>query len=131
MACSAALTAPQPAFRPGDLLKGQTVCRFDSLDDGIKFGVQYYSSVTSFYLYFGVTNSAGRNHRRLFKELIETHIPELETLLGEKLHLDDPYLSAVLPADMKAIEDWPRQHQWVRETAEKFLTVFKPRLGIE
>jgi hypothetical protein len=85
----------------------------------------------SFYVYLGVPNAAGRNQRRLFKELIETHIPELETLTGEKLHLDDSYLSAVLSADIKAIDDWQRQHQWIRETAEKFVAVFKPRLGIE
>jgi len=130
-ACSAVLAGSQLAFRDYDLPKGQTVCRFNPLDDGVKFGVQYYPSVRSLYLYFGVPNGAGRNQRRLFKELLETHIPELETLLGEKLHLDDPYLSAVLPADMKTMEDWPRQHQWIRETAEKFLTIFKPRIGIE
>jgi hypothetical protein len=130
-ACSAVLAGSPLAFRDYDLPKGQTVCRFNPLDDGVKFGVQYYPSVRSLYLYFGVPNGAGRNQRRLFKELLETHIPELETLLGEKLHLDDPYLSAVLPADMKTMEDWPRQHQWIRETAEKFLTIFKPRIGIE
>lgn len=130
-ACSSALAGSQLAFRDYDLPKGQTVCRFNPLDDGIKFGVQYYPSVKSLYLYFGVPNGAGRNQRRLFKEPLETHIPELETLLGEKLHLDDPYLSAVLPADMKANDDWPRQHQWIRETAEKFLAVFKTRLEIE
>ena len=130
-ACSVSLTGSQLALRPNDLDKGQTVCRFNPLDDGIKFGVQYYPSIMSFYVYLGVPNAAGRNQRRLFKELIETHIPELETLTGEKLHLDDPYLSAVLSADIKAIDDWQRQHQWIRETAEKFVAVFKPRLGIE
>ena len=129
--CAAALAGSQLAMRVNDPSKGWTYCRFTELDDGIRFGVQYYPSIKSLYLYFGVPNDAGRNHRRLFKELLETHIPELETLLGEKLHLDDPYLSAVLSADMKTMDDWPRQHQWIRETAEKFLAVFKPRIGIE
>ncbi len=130
-ACSAALAGSQVAMRENDPAKGQTYCRFNPLDDDIKFGVQYYPSIKSFYLYIGVPGAAGRNQRRLFKELIETHIPELETLTGEKLHLDDPYLSAVLSADIKTIDDWPRQNQWIRETAEKFVAVFKPRLGIE
>jgi hypothetical protein len=33
--------------------------------------------------------------------------------------------------DIKTHEDWPRQHQWIKETARTFLSVFKPRLALE
>ena len=130
-ACSAILSSSQLAFRDSDLSKGQIVCRFNPLDDGIKFGLQYFHWDKTLCLFLGVPPSAGRNTRRLFKELIETHMPELETLVGQTLHLDDPYLSVFIPADIKAFDDWPRQHQWALETAEKFLAVFKSRLEIE
>ena len=72
-----------------------------------------------------------RNQRRLFRELIESHIPELEALIGQQLHLKDPYFWVAISGDIKAQQDWPRQHQWIREIAGKFLSVFKPRIGIE
>jgi hypothetical protein len=51
--------------------------------------------------------------------------------IGEKLHWEDPYFWVSIPADIGTSSDWPRQHQWVKETAEKFIATFKPRLGIE
>jgi hypothetical protein len=82
-------------------------------------------------IYFGVDNSADRKHRTLFKALVENEIGNLESQLGEKLHWFDPYFSAITSAKIGDKVDWPRQHQWVRDTAEKFVAVFKSRLGIE
>ena len=130
-ACSSALAGSQIALRENDPVKGQTVCRFNTLDDGIRFRIQYYPSDTSLCVYLGVSSSAARNQRRLFRELIESHIPELEALIGQQLHLKDPYFWVAISGDIKAQQDWPRQHQWIKEIAGKFLSVFKPRIGIE
>jgi hypothetical protein len=130
-ACSAALTGSQLLFRENDPNAGQTVCRFKPLDDGVKFGIQYYPSTSILCVYLGVLSSAARKQRQLFKELVENHIPELETQIGEKLHWEDPYFWVSIPADIGTPSDWPRQHQWVKETAEKFIATFKSRLGIE
>ena len=130
-ACSAALAGSQLSFRENAPEAGQTVCRFKPLDDGVNFGIQYYPSNSSLCVYLGVLSGAGRNQRRLYKELAESHIPELESQIGEKLHWKDPYFWVSLSADIKAIDDWPRQHQWVKDMARKFLTIFKSRLAIE
>jgi hypothetical protein len=130
-ACSMALTGSQLSFRENAADAGQTVCRFKPLDDGVNFGIQYYPSTSSLCVYLGVLSGAGRNQCRLYKELVESHIPELENLVGEKLHVEEPYFWVSLSADIKVIDDWPRQHQWVKDTAAKFVTIFKPRLGIE
>jgi len=130
-ACSVTLTGSQLSFRENAPDAGQTVCRFKPLDDGVNFGIQYYPSTSSLCVYLGVLSSAGRNQRRLYKELVESHIPELENLIGEKLHVEEPYFWVSMPANIKEIDDWPRQHQWVKDTAAKFVTIFKPRLGIE
>jgi hypothetical protein len=79
----------------------------------------------------GVSSSAGRNQRRLYKELVESHIPELGNEIGESLRWSDPYFWVAIPAAIANTDDWPRQHQWVRTMAEKFVATFKPRLGIE
>ena len=63
--------------------------------------------------------------------MLESQIPELESLIGQKLHIKDPYLWVAISADFKAQADWPRQHRWITDTAEKFLNVFKPRLAIQ
>ena len=63
--------------------------------------------------------------------MLETQIPELESLIGQKLHIKAPYLWVAIPADIKAQPDWPRQHQWIKDTGEKFLSVFKARLAIQ
>jgi hypothetical protein len=62
--------------------------------------------------------------------MLEAQIPELEILIGQKLHVEDPYVWVAISADIKAQPDWPRQHQWTKETGEKFIAVFKPRLAI-
>ena len=129
-ACASSLTCSPLTLRENDPAKGQTVCRFAPLDDGIRFGIQCYPSNDSLTVYLGVTSSASRNQRRLFKDMHEAQIPELETLIGQKLHVKDPYLWVAITADIKAQVDWPRQHQWIKDTGEKFLTVFKPRLAI-
>lgn len=129
-ACASTFAGSPLTLRENDPAKGQTVCRFSPLDDGIRFGIQCYPSNDSLTVYLGVTSSASRNQRRLFKDMLEAQIPELETLTGQKLHIKDPYLWVAIPADIKAQADWPRQHQWIKETGEKFLTVFKPRLAI-
>jgi hypothetical protein len=117
-------------LRESDPARGRTYCRFSPLDDGVRFGVQCYPSEDSLTFYLGVKSSASRNHRRLFREMMESQIPELETLIGQKLHIKDPYVWVAIPADIKTEADWPRQHQWIKEAGEKFLSVFKPRLGI-
>jgi hypothetical protein len=129
-ACSAALTGSQLSFRENEPGAGKTVCRFKPLDDGVNFGIQYYPSISILCVYLGVLSSAARKQRQLFKELVESHIPELETQIGEKLHWEDPYFWVSITADIGATSDWPRQHQWVKETAEKFIATFKPRLAI-
>jgi hypothetical protein len=62
---------------------------------------------------------------------VENNISTLEAQIGQKLHWVDPYFSVYAPAKIDEKADWPRQHQWVRDAAEKFHAVFKPRLGIE
>lgn len=129
--CASALAGSSVSLRESDTANGRTYCRFGSLDDGISFGSQCYPSDASICVYLGVTSSAGRNQRRLFKELIESRIPEVEGLIGQKLHVEDPYVWVAITGDIKVQEDWPRQHQWIRESAEKFVSVFRPRLAIE
>ena len=130
-ACASALVGSQLTLRENDPAKGRTVCRFSPLDDGIQFGIQCSRSGDSLTVYWGVTSSASRNQRRLFKEMLETQIPELESLIGQKLHIKAPYLWVAIPADIKAQPDWRRQHQWIKDTGEKFLSVFKARLAIQ
>ena len=129
-ACTSALAGSHLTLHENDPAKGRMFCRFAPLDDGIRFGIQYYPSNNSLTVYLGVTSSASRNQRRLFKDMLEAQIPELETLVGQKLHVKDPYFWVAISADMKAQPDWPRQHQWIKETGKKFITVFKPRLAI-
>jgi hypothetical protein len=129
-ACASALADSDLTLRENDPAKGRVVCRFARLDDGIRFGVQYYPSNNDLTVYLGVTSSASRNQRRLFKDMLEAQIPELETLVGQKLHVQDPYFWVAISADLKAQSDWPRQHQWIKETGNKFITVLKPRLAI-
>ena len=62
--------------------------------------------------------------------MLEAQIPELEALIGQKLYVKDPYFWVAISADIKAQADWPRQHQWIKETGKKFIIVFKPRLAI-
>jgi uncharacterized protein with ParB-like and HNH nuclease domain len=130
-ACAAALAGASVSLRESDTASGRTFCRFAPLDDGISFGSQYYPSDASICVYLGVTSSAGRNQRRLFKELIESQIPEVERTIGQKVNIEDPYVWVAISGDIRVQADWPRQHQWIRESAEKFVGVFKPRLAID
>jgi hypothetical protein len=130
-ACSGMLAGSQLSFRENAPDAGRTVCRFKPLDDGVSLGAQYYPSTSKLCVYFAVWSSAGRNQRRLYKELVESHIPELENEIGQKLHWEDPYFWVSIEAEIANETDWPRQHQWVKATAEKFVATFKTRLSIE
>jgi hypothetical protein len=129
-ACSAALAGSQLLFRDHAPDAGRTICRFKPLDDGVYMGAQYYATTFTLCVYFAVSSSAGRNHRRMYKDLVETHIPELETQIGETLHWEDPYFWVSIPADIANVADWSRQHQWVRDIGQKLAATFKARLAI-
>ena len=128
---SVALAGSHLSFRENAPDAGRAICRFQPPDDGVSLGVQYYPTTSQLCLYFAVWDSAARNQRRLYKELVECHIPELESEIGEKLHWEDPYFWVSGLTDIANEADWPRQHQWVREMGEKFLAAFKTRLAIE
>lgn len=130
-ACAGTLTGSQLAFRNSDLDKGRWYCRFQLLDSGIRFGTEYDAKDKTVGIYFGVDSSAERKYRTAYKALVEHEISNLEAQLGEKLHWVEPYFCAFAAAEINDKADWPRQHQWVRATANKFVAVFKPRLGIE
>lgn len=119
------------AFREIELGKGRDYCRFNFMETGVKFGAHYKSKNACISVYLGVTAKAPRKQRMLFKEVIEKHVSEVETEMGMKLHWGAPFCWCDLPANITDRSDWPRQHQWVKEIAEKFATVFQPRLGIE
>ena len=48
------------------MVKGQTVCRFNTLDDGIRFGI-HVLPIHRNRVYLGVSSSAPPDERRLFK----------------------------------------------------------------
>lgn len=111
--------------------RGRSVCRFTPLDASVNMGVQYYSASSTLCVFIGVTASAAQKQRRRYKELADSHIPELENEIGQKLDWSDPFFSVEISADIKNTGDWPRQHQWVLETTKKFVNTFKSRLEIE
>lgn len=53
---------------------------------------------------------------------------DLETDLGAEVEINGERtwtsISAVLEADPRNRDDWPRQHEWLRVTGEKFAKVF-------
>jgi len=130
-ASSSALSGSCLALRPNDQIKGKTYCRFAPVDDGVRFGVGCNPSREELTVYWSVVASAPRNQRQLFKELLETQIPELEAAIGQKLHIKRNYLWVETSANIKSQADWPQQQQWIKEAGEKFLTVLKSRLAIE
>lgn len=130
-ACAAALAGSQVAFRENAASRGRSVCRFTPLDAGVNMGVQYYSASSTLCVFIGVTASASRKQRRLYKVLADSRIPELENEIGQTLDWSDPFFSVEINADIKNTDDWPRQHQWVLENAKKFVATFKHRLEIE
>lgn len=85
------MAGSQLAFRENAPDAGRSVCGFTPPDAGVNLGAQYHPSTSSLCVYLDVSTSAGRNQRRLYKDLVESHIPELETQIGETLHWSDPY----------------------------------------
>lgn len=131
-ACAAELANTPIRFRDNEVNAGRSYCRFEHIDTGISFGVQYYDSDAGWLcVYFGVSKKAGRRLRSMFKELAESHRGELEALMGEELEWLDPYLSIYKEANIEEKEDWPRQHKWLREKGEKLLGEFTIRLNLE
>ena len=129
--CATSMKSPPATLRENEPGKGRDYCRFTSLEEGVKFGAQIKAKDSLLSVYLGVAPSAPRKQRNCFKDLVENHIGELEAQLGQKLHLFGNYFWVATSANLNDRADWPRQHQWVLDTAEKFVAVFKPRLGIE
>lgn len=130
-ACASTLAGSRLTIRDKDPDRGWTYCRFSPLDDGLEFGIQLYPANDSLTIYFGVKGSASTKQRRLFKEILETQVPAIETLIGEKLHIKAPYVWLKISASLKAESDWAQQYQWIRNAGEKFLSVIKSRLAIQ
>ena len=130
-ACAEEMQGSTVRFRERELAGGRKTCKFERIDTGISFGAQCYPEYEGVYVYFGVADSAGRKLRSKFLDLHNREVAALEAELGEKLEWSDSYVWATLPAKIQDTLDWPRQHEWIRATAEKFLKVFKSRLGLE
>jgi hypothetical protein len=129
--CAKLMTSPSTTFRENEPGKGRDWCRFATLEDGVRFGAEINTENSSLCIYLAVVPSAPQRQLNCFKDLVENRIGELETLLGQKLRLSRNYFRAATQANLNDRADWPRQHKWVLDTAEKFVAVFKPRLGIE
>jgi hypothetical protein len=129
--CSTGLSGSKLVFREKDPAAGRNYCRFLKLDTGISLGAQYYPEDAYLCVYIGVSPSAARKHRTIFKELLESHMGELESALGQKLQWSEPYFWLSTPANIAEKADWQRQHKWLRDTAENVLATFKPRLGLD
>ena len=130
-ACSKEMQGTRLAFRNRELERGGKTCKFEKIETGIFFAAQYYPDDGAVYVSFGVVDSAGRKLRSKFTDLHNREVAALESEIGEKLEWNDYYVWATLPAKIEEKTDWPRQHKWIRETAEKFAKVFKTRLGLE
>lgn len=130
-ACATAVATQSLTVREKDPGKGRTYCRFTSLDDGIYFGAQCYPSSNTIRVYLAVTKNASRSQRRAFKEILEARIKDVESQIGQELISKEPYVWVMTPANFRDQSDWARQHQWIKNTAERFMAVFKPMLGLE
>jgi len=130
-ACSQEIQGSTVRFRERELEGGRNTCKFEKIDTGISFGAQGYPDYGAVYVYFGVVDTAGRKLRSTFTDLHNREVAALESDLAEKLEWNDPYVWATLAAKIEDKADWPRQHKWIRATAEKFSRVFKARLGLE
>jgi hypothetical protein len=130
-ACTAVVNGPQLQAREGDRANGRAYCRLAHLDDGIRLGVQLGAANDYLSVYLGVTSTASPHHRRLFKQMLENQLAELSSLVGQELDKSETYLWIALDADVTSRNDWPRQHLWIKESAGKFLEIFKPRLEID
>ena len=73
---ASALADSHLALHENDPAKGRVICRFAPLDDGIRFGIQYYPSDNSLTVYLGVTSSASRNQRRLEFQYVSPSTPK-------------------------------------------------------
>ena len=128
--CASALKGSAVSFRESEPQSGRKYCRFERIDTGIYFGAQYYPDTPCICIYFGVAGSAGRKMKSAFKEVAEQRLPELAAAIGQELEWSEPYVSAWTEARIEDKADWPRQHKWVRETAEKLLVALKTRLDL-
>lgn len=129
--CGRVLAGSTTVFRENDPGRGRSHCRFQSLDTGISFAAQYYAEDGSLCVYFAVTNKATRRMRMAAKDLAENHLATLSIEIGSPLEWSDPYFTAYTNGRIDDRSDWPRQHQWVCETARKFAATFKTRLGLD
>jgi hypothetical protein len=129
--CGKAMQGASTSFPEPALARGRNTCRFEKIDTGIPFGAQCFPEYQKIYVYLGVTKQAGRKMRALFADLHNRETAALESELGVKLEWSDNYVWTSLSVNIDNKADWPRQHNWIRETAEKFSAVFKPRLGID
>lgn len=130
-ACSDLRESSPVIFGSRGLEKGRDYCRFEPMDKGINLGAHCKVKDGTLVVYMGVTASAAPNQRSRYKDLLATETSTVEAQLGMKVDWGSPYFGISTPADINDRSDWPRQHQWVRETAEKVVAVFKPLLGIE
>jgi hypothetical protein len=130
-ACSREIQGSTVRFRERELEGGRKTCKFEKIETGIFFGAQCYPDDGAVYVYWGVVDSAGRKLRSKFTDMRNREVAALESELGEKLEWNDSYVWATLPATIENRPDWPRQHKWIRATAEKFSKVFKSRLGLD
>ncbi len=129
--CGKALGDSGVAFREDEPGHGRKYCRFEKIETGISFGAQVYPNDSMLCVYFGVGGSASRKLRSRYRELRENEAAEMESQIGEKLEWEDSYVSASVSMSLEDRSDWPRQHKWIRVTAEKFLKVFTTQLPIE
>ena len=110
---------------------GRKTCKFEKIETGVSFAAQFYPDDGAVYVYFGVVDSAGRKLRSKFTDLHNREVAAVESDISEKLEWNDSYVLATLEAKIEDKPDWPRQHTWIRATAQKFSKVFKARLGLE
>ena len=131
-ACATELAGSVLHLRDNDPNSGRIYCRFEQIDTGISFGVQYFNSEGGWVgVYFGISKKAGRRLRSVFKEMAENHKADLESIIGEELEWWDPYLSIYTESRLDDKEDWSRQHKWIREKGEKLLSEFSRRLNLD
>ncbi len=129
-ACAAKLVGSPIQFREGEPNAGRTYCRFEQIDTGISFGAQYYDSERSWIapiLEFpkkqeGVYVQCSRNLQKVVE-------PNWKPSLGRNPN-GRTQSSIYTETGPESKEDWPRQHEWLREKAEKLLEEFTKRLDL-
>lgn len=123
--CASALAGSTVSFNERDVAQGRPRCRFQWIATGILFGAEYEQRQGRLGVYFGVSSSADEAHQSSFHALHESGLSGLQGEISPDLQWVAPYFWASTPATMQDQSDWARQHNWIRETAEKFLTAFK------